>query len=836
MKLAFRLAAREIRGGARGLGVVLLCLALGVAAIASVVGLRAAVERGLADNGRALLGGDIEVQTGAESPPASLKAWLRARGARVSEVTQLRSLLVAPSGSRELIDLKAVDGAWPLVGASVLAPPIPLTRALAARDGRFGLVADPLVLDRLGLKPGDAVRIGTASLIVAAALVSEPDRAATPALFGAPVVIAAAALPGTSLIVPGAIVTHAVRAAWANPAAAPDVAADLAAAFPDHGWRVRGPADAAPGIARFVAQTALFMTLVGLTALLVGGVGVASGVRAWLDARAPSIAILRCLGASARLVFAVCAIQAAALALCGILIGLVVGAAVPLLAARWLAGVLPVPPVAGLYAKPLILAACYGALTAACFGLPPLARAMRIPGAALFRDGMIPEAARPPRAVLAATGALAAGLAGLAIWSSADRLFALGFCGAAVGALALFRLGGLGLVRAAGAIRLPWPAARLGLASLRRPGAATPLMLTSVGLGLCTLAAVALIQGNIRRAILEQMPASAPSFYFVDIQPDQVARFDAIVGATPGATGLDEVPSLRARIVAVNGVPAEQVRATPDTRWALRGDRGLTYAAVPPPDTRIVAGRWWPTGYDGPTLVSLDAHLAQGWGIGVGAVIRVNVLGRDIDLRVASLRDVAWRRLGLNFVMVASPGLLSAAPHTHIATVRVPPGEQGGLLRRVSDALPNVTGVSVTEILAAVADLLSQIAAALAGTGAVTLAAGALVLVGAVAAGRRRRIREAVILKALGATRAQLRLAWLVEFGTLGLVAGVIAAAVGTAASWAVMRWVIHEPWAFLPGRLSGTLAAALAVMLIFGYAGTAAALRARPAARLRNE
>ncbi len=398
MMLAFRLAARELRGGARGLGIVLLCLALGVAAIAAVGGLRAAVERGLADNGRALLGGDVEVQTGADSPPPALKAWLRGHGARVSDVTQMRSLLVAPSGRRELIDLKAVDAAWPLVGAPVLAPSLPLAEALARHDGRFGLLADPLVLDRLGLKPGEVVRIGTASFVVSAALVSEPDRVAGPALFGGPVVIAAAALPGTGLVVPGAIVTHAIRATVAAPDSAARLASALTAAFPDQGWRVRGPADAAPGVAQFVAQTALFMTLVGLTALLVGGVGVASGTRAWLDSRARSLATLRCLGASARLVFAISAIQAGALAGSGILMGLIVGAAIPPMAAGWLSSALPVPAAGGLYPGPLILAGCYGALTAGCFALPALSRAMRIPGAALFRDGLIPDDARPPRA------------------------------------------------------------------------------------------------------------------------------------------------------------------------------------------------------------------------------------------------------------------------------------------------------------------------------------------------------------------------------------------------------------------------------------------------------
>ncbi len=387
-----------------------------------------------------------------------------------------------------------------------------------------------------------------------------------------------------------------------------------------------------------------------------------------------------------------------------------------------------------------------------------------------------------------------------------------------------------------GFLPLVSPAARLGIGNLYRPGAATPLLLISVGLGLSTLAAVALIQGNVEQDILREIPADAPSFYFVDIQPAQLDRFDALVRASPGVELVEQVPTLRARIVAVNGVPADQVRAAPDTRWALRGDRGLTYAATPPPGTHLAGGQWWPADYHGKPLVSLDAALAKGWGVGIGGTVTVNVLGRDIELTVASLRDIAWQRLGLNFVLVASPGLLEQAPHTHIATVRIAPAQQGALLRRVSDALPNVTGIAVQSVLQAVAALLDQLAAVLTATGSLTLLAGALVLVGAVAAGQQRRTHEAVILKTLGATRSQIRTVWLTEFGVLGLTAGLIAALVGTLASWGVLHYVMHAGWRFLPGRLVGTLIVGLAMMLAFGYAGTAAALRAKAAPWLRNE
>ena len=613
--------------------------------------------------------------------------------------------------------------------------------------------------------------------------------------------------------------------------------AELRAAFPGTGWRVRDARTAAPGVDQFIDRTSLFMTLVGLTSLLVGGIGVANGVRAWVSARARTIATLRCLGAAPGLVFAVCLVQVMALAAVGVVAGLVVGAVLPVLAATALAGVLPVTPEVGPFLSPLVLAAAYGLLTAAAFSLWPLARAMRIPGAALFRDALLPDPTPAPRWLVAANVGVVLALVGLTIATAVERRFALYFCIGAAATLLLFRAGGWALMRGAAWLPAPrFPSVRLGLSNLYRPGAPTPLMLVSVGLGLSTLAAVALIEGNIRRQIDEQLPREAPSFFFIDIQNDQMDAFRRILAGVPGVRDMQEVPSLRARVVAVNGVPAERVAATPDTAWALRGDRGLTYAHAMPAGTRLVAGSWWPADYAGPPLVSFDAALARGWGVKLGDTLRLNVLGRDLDFRIASMRDIAWRSLGINFTMVASPGLLEQAPHTHIATVRADAADQAALLRAVTDGLPNVSGIRVSDVLAAVSDLLGQIGAALGATASVTLVAGALVLAGAVAAGQRRRIQEAVILKSLGATRAQIRAAWLVEFGVLGATAGLLAAVVGTAASWAVVRQVMAADWYFLPGRLAITVAGCVALMLGFGYIGTAAALRARAAPLLRNE
>ena len=540
------------------------------------------------------------------------------------------------------------------------------------------------------------------------------------------------------------------------------------------------------------------------------------------------------MGAEARLVFAVFLIQVLGLCLAGIAIGTALGAVVPALALAVFHDQLPIPATIGVYPAPLALAAAYGLLTAAAFALWPLGRAARISGAALFRDAALPAAGAGWR-ITAATALACALLAAVVIATSADRWFAFAFCACALLTVLLFRAGAwclVALARHAPPVRQAW--LRLGIANLYRPASATPLLLVALGLGLSTLCTIATIEVNIRRQLSGGLPAAAPSFFFVDIQNDQLARFTSIAGAVPGVSDLRQVPSLRARIVALKGVPADRVQVSADSRWALRGDRGLTYAATVPEGSTVVAGRWWAADYDGPPLLSLDADLARGWGLAVGDTLRANVLGRDLDFRVANLRKIDWRAFGINFTLVASPGLLEHAPHMHIATVRTTGATDGALLRAVNDALPNVTGIRIADILQAVADVVGKLGAALAAAGAVTLASGALVLAGAIAAGQRRRVAEAVVLKVLGGTRAQIRAAWLVEFGIVGATAGLIAATIGTVAGWAVMRFVLHAPWVFLPGVVAATVGGCVVLLLVCGYAGTEAALRVRAAPYLR--
>ncbi len=849
LRIPLGIAWRDMRGslsGMRpGIGIVLLCLALGVAAIGTVGGLRAAIQGGVAAQRRALLGGDLSMESPDPLPPA-LAAYLRGRGLRVSQTATLRSMLYGTGGRRMLVELRGVDEAYPLVGDVTLAPRLGLGAALA-----HGLLAEPLVADRLSAAPGASLRLGTRAYTLSALLDRLPDGAGSTSL--APtVMLSRRTLDASGLIAPGALVSYTLRVALPDTAQlrrpalrqarADALASDIATRFPDQPWHIRDVSDAAPALTRVVEQVSQFMTLIGLASLLLGGLGVASGVAAWLEARGETLAVLRCLGASSRVVAGIVSLQLGLLCGLGILLGGVAGLAIPRLAVRALAGLLPVAPDDRLHLAPELLAAGFGILVAALFALPPLLRALQVSPVTLFREEIGENAATGWRLRLVLGGIVLA-LVALATLTSPSPLLALGFCAVAAAVLLLFRLAALALRllsrRIAGIGGAGGPVwLRLGLRALHRPGSAAGALLLALGAGLSTLATIALIEGNIRGAVLGQLPAHAPSFYFIDIQPDEVGRFDAVLRALPQVGEVRQLPSLRTRVVAVDGVPVGQVRATPQTRWALRGDHGLSLSAIPPPATRIAAGGWWARDYDGPPLLSFDAGLARGWHVRVGSSITLNVLGRDITLRVASLRDIAWRSLQLNFAFIASPGLLSQAPHTLVATVVSSgrPADDAAILQAVTDALPNVTGIRVADVLGEIASLVHRLALALQAMGAVALLSGGLVLAATLASGQRQRRREAAILRSLGATSAQLRAAWLTEFAILGLAAGLAAAAIGAVLSWLVLHFVLRADWTLLGTTLTATLLGAAVLMLLAGLGATRQALRASPAELLRRE
>ncbi len=835
---ALRIVRRELRGGLAGFRVFLACLALGVAAIAAVGSTAAAILAGLAADAREILGGDAAVSRLHRDLAPDERRWLEDRG-RLSRSVEMRSIARARGRDRRsLIDFKAVDGAYPLYGAVTLAPARPLAAALAWAEGAWGAAVERALLDKLGVRRGDLVRVGTADYRIRAVIEREPDRAGGGGFsLGPRFLVSTASLPASGLIRPGSLARYVYRIRLPAGADLAGWRGALGAAFPDSGWRVRDRRAASPAIERFVERAGMFLTLVGLTALLIGGLGIRNAVRAFLAGKTETIATLKCLGASSRLIFQIYLTQVAIMAAGGIAVGLLIGAAVPALAGGALAADLPVDPQRGLHAGPLALAAAFGALTAFAFSLRPLAEACATRAGSLFRHPLA-EARRRPRAwVVAAVTVAGAALIALGALSAADRAVALWFFAGAGAALAAFGGAGRAVRALARSRRRARPAAlRLALANLHRPGAPTATVVTSLGLGLTLFVAVALVEGNLRRQIDRTIPARAPGFFFVDIQPDQVAGFERAVREADAAAEIRGTPMLRGRIVRIAGVPVERARIAPDAQWMIRGSRGVTWAARPPEGARLTAGEWWPRDYAGPPLLSLSAEAAAGFGLKVGDRMTVNVLGRPIAARIANLRDVRWRSLGINFVMIFSPGALDRAPHTRIATVRADPAAERAIERTVAERFPNVTPIRVREVLRRVGETLGKLATAIRFGAAVAIAAGVLVLAGAIAAGHRRRVYDAVVLKVLGATRRDVAAVFAIEYGLLTLAAGAVAALAGTLAGWAVVTGAMGMDWVFLPGVAAAALAASAAPALALGFAGTWRALGRKAAPLLRND
>ena len=694
--LPLRFAARELRGGLRGFYVFITCIALGVLAIAGVGSVASGLSDGLAREGRVILGGDLAFTLSLREANAAERAFLDRQG-HSSLAATMRAMARVPDGRTALVEVKAVDAAYPLYGNVALDPQQPLTQALAQRDGAFGAAADPALLARLDLKLGTRITLGSAKIEIRAVLTSEPDKLAAGIGFGPRLLISEAALRASGLLQPGSIVRWHYRLRLpdndAGDAAVRAVAAAAKTQLPEAGWDVRSRSNASPSLEQNVERFTQYLTLVGLTALLVGGVGVANAVKGHLDRRRDVIATLKALGASGSRVVTIYLTQVVALAALAALPGLAVGAALPFVIASAFGPVLPLPIVPALHVGELALALLYGLLAATAFAIWPLGRAHDMPVSALFREEIANDQHWPRPRYVVATVFTAGALATLAIELAYDRRVATIFVIAAAGVFVLLRL--MAALVMAVARRLPRPRSpmlRLALANLHRPGALTPSVVLSLGLGLALLVCVIAIDGNLRRQFLAALPDKAPSFYFLDIPAAVADDFAAFVRARAPAARLERVPMLRGRIVAANGVSAENLKPPPDVTWALQSDRGVTYADEVPIGSRLVEGQWWKPDYRGPPLVSFEKRIADGLGLKLGDPVTVNVLGRNLTATVANLRTVDWQSLGMNFVMVFSPDSFRGAPHTDIATLTyagvTTSAEEIALLKAVAASRP----------------------------------------------------------------------------------------------------------------------------------------------------
>ncbi len=834
LPFALSFALRDLRGGLKGFWLLLLCLALGVAAIGAVGLLSAAVDDAVARDARGLLGGDLVAEaSGSEITAAEIGDSLPP-GSVARSTVRMNALVTSdtagPGGApRSLaVSLKGVEDPWPLVGQVVLEPAIPVAQALA--DG--GVVVERTLLPRLGVEVGDQLNLGEGRVTIRAVLVSEPERVQGLYGLGPRVIGALATIEKSGLLLPGAVTTWSRAIVLPPGTDVPAVQAAIRADNPGARYRLQGIEEIQPQVARFTDRLASYLTIAALAALLTGGIGIGLAVQGWLVQRRAGIATLKALGATPGQVLLVYALQVALVAALAALLGAVGAYALASLARLLPAELIPFALGDVFSPWPLLRAALLGIATALLFAALPLMDARDLPAAALLRPAAAEtrHGAWKPRLLVVGIGVLLVG--GLAALTTPRPEIGATFALAALLASLLLTLLGKAVLALVGMLARRGPLVlRLSLARLNRPGSTALPVVVATGTALSVLATVLFVQQSLDAELQNALPERAPSVVFIDIQPDQVQAFDQVLARFPDASLDQRAPVLRARVSGIKGVPVEQAAIGENVRWTVRRDRGLSWIDGPPGNAPLVAGSWWEKGYAGPPLVSVEDDVARGYGVGVGDTLSFNVLGRTVEAKVANLRqEIDWSRARIDFVFLFSPGVIDKAPHTLISTVRVPPASEPALLDAMAEALPNVTPISISAVSQQIGEVLAKIGFAVQAVASVTLGAGLLVLLGALAASRRQRRHQAAMMKVLGATRADLLRHFLIEHAATGLLSALVGLLVGGIAAFLLVGPFMNLT--FAPG-LGSASALAFGTVLVTGLVGAVSTWRllARPIA-----
>jgi putative ABC transport system permease protein len=838
---------QETRGASGKILFFTACLAVGVAAIVAVAGLSNGIDRGLRREARNLLAADLSVRAEKAFAPSvtqAVEALVAGQpGARAASLRELATVVSIPGtggapGPSALVQLKAVGDGYPFYGAVTTSPASPL---LSLLDPEGALVA-PELAEKLHLTEGSALRIGGKDFVVRGRILLEPDKNNVSFTLGPRVMLSLAGFARTGLEAFGSRVDRVILVKLGSGAVAADAEAAAktlrAAISQTSGVRVQTYADAQPALRDGLKRASRFLGLVALVSLILGGIGVAQTVRAWLSSRFDAIAVLKCLGVRPREIVLLYAFETAFLGLAGSLAGVAIATAILAIAPRFLAGLLPAVPIDAWQPEAALRGLALGTGVALLFSVAPLSALRLVPPLRVLRRDAEPLASGPfARAVVVV--ALLAGVLGAAYVQSGTVRIAAGFAAGMTVAAGVLAGAARLLTRAVAKVarervRVTF---RHGLSALARPGAGTLPAVTALGLGVLVVVAIALVDRGLTSRLRADLPKDAPNVFLVDMQTSQWPRVRAIL-EDAGATEVRGVPIVNARLVSIDGVAAaELAKKGPDEgrrKWILTREQNLTYLDELPKDNVVVEGKLWSD--PAHPEISIERDFAKDMGAHVGSKLVYDVQGVPLELIVTSLRTVDWKSFGINFFLVVEPGVLDRAPQMRVAAARLPAGREQALQDRLAAELPNVTMLKVREIVEKVATLLERLGVGIRLLSGFAITAGIAILAGAVTASASRRGREVALLKTLGATRRGVVAIFAVEFALIGSVAGIVGTAGGAVLAWFVLTRGMEIAWTWRPLVLAGAPLATVVLSVVAGIAASAGALRRRPIEVLRAE
>ena len=729
------------------------------------------------------------------------------------------------------------------------------------------------LLIRMGLSVGDQLKIGQAMFLITGIVRTEPDRMANAFSLGPRVMIAQEGLQAAELIKPGSRVRERYLVKIPPGMPVEPLLSELRGRLAADSARVSSYRAAQPQLRQFLDQLSRYLGLIGLTALFIGGLGVGTSIHAFLRDKLRTIAILKAVGADSATVVSTYVVQAIFLGCIGSLAGILLGIALqrglpPLMAGLFVSDLLEQLGVSSELSWssiwPIMKGAMLGLLSTLLFTLWPLLKIRDIQPGAIFRrdaEQTTVEPETPPlrwwvkwgladRLNVGTAGGIILGLCALSVWQAGSWSIGFLFLGALSLAIAVLFVCAQVFVR--GLAWVPMPrvlSLRYAVGNVVRPGGQAAGIMVAIGIGVMVIVTVSLVEQALLHQVQENRPTDAPTFFFIDIQPDQAKEFVSLVDRQTGRARPELTPLVRSRLHAIDGhvVTAEEGMEKDDKRTEGKEERGkqwyftreyvLTFLEQLPKDNQLVKGAWWKPGQVFLTpQVSVEEEAAMHLGLAIGSIVEFDIQGATVSAEVSSIRKVEWGNFSTNFYMILSPGALEGAPFTYVGTVRVSPQEEVPLQQAVVASFPNVTAIHIGDVLDSFARVLDRLSLAIRALALFCLLAGGVVMAAALAATRYRRLYESVILKALGATRGLIARAFAIEYVLLGAVAGLIGLALGTVLSWAVLQYVFDLPWSIHPRVLGIGLLLTMLLTLIVGFASTYRILGQRPLAVLRHE
>ena len=846
MRFVLRMVGRELRASWRRLAFFFVCVAVGVSAIVALRSIIQQVGVAMAGETRALLAADVQIES---EQPWSEAALAVVDGILGAEPELARTLSIeTPTMARpadeskvvaRVVELRGVQAAFPFYGSFVLEDGRSYDHGLLAGGGAL---VRPELLTQLDVAVGDDILIGDRSFEIRGVVLREPGGGIGAFSFGPRVLIDYDDLLETGLLTLGTRAERQILVRVPEPRVDPLVAS-LREPLRDEFVRVRSYRNTEDRIARNLSRAEDYLSLIGFVVVVLGGIGVWSVTRVFVQQRVRSVAVLKCLGATSRQVLAVYVVQVAVLGLGGALLGVALAAGVlaslPASLTARAAAVAGLEDLSyGVTGSAVVQGLGVGVLVSLLFALGPLLEMRTIKPLALIRWNLITTSARD-WVQWAVVGALAVGLVALASWQAASWEAGLWVCGGF--AAVAVTLHGVGRVL----VRLIQPlgagarfAVRHAVLNLARPGNQTRVILLAVGLGSFFVIGIQAVQANLLGAFALEIREDSPDMFLIDVQQHQQAGVRGLLEERTGdAPTL--IPVLRARVTGVDGQRTRLDTPRGVRRRGVGREFTVTYRDRLEANERVVDGAFWPPGGPGEAEVSVEESIRDRLDLVMGDVLQFRVLGRDIRATVSSVRAVDWddSRSG-GFMFLFSPGVFDQAPHSFISFLRGPPGttERARLQRDLVASFPNVSVIDGLEVIATVRRILDYVTLAITMVGGIAILSGVLILVGSVAMTKYQRRYETAIFQTLGATRRSLVTMLVVEYGTLGVLAGAVGSVGALGLTWGLSRHLLEIAWNPAPlSNLGGMLLTALVVGTV-GVVASLDVLRRKPLGTLRAE